>query len=150
MAFPAPGNAPIDMDGMSLADGGIVNNLPVNVAREKGEVDIVIAIDLEQGVNDLDIGIPTLGLLTKWFNTRPDIPRRLKNIDDADIYIHPNLKNYSIKDYEPHLLSQMVDSGYKAAMKHYEVLLNYSKKQRIENLALILLFFAFLKIKKTM
>ena len=128
MAFPAPGNAPIDMDGMSLADGGIVNNLPVNVAREKGEVDIVIAIDLEQSVNDLDIGIPTLGLLTKWFNTRPDIPRRLKNIDDADIYIHPNLKNYSIKDYEPHLLSQMVDSGYKAAMAHYEVLLNYSKK----------------------
>ena len=123
MAFPVPGNAPINMDGMALADGGIVNNLPVNVARDSGKVDIVIAIDLQQGDNDFDLGIPTLGLLTKWFNTRPDIPRRLKNIDDADIYIHPNLQGFSIKDYEHQRLSQMIDSGYKAAMEHYDELI---------------------------
>lgn len=123
MAFPVPGNAPINMDGMALADGGIVNNLPVNVARDSGKVDIVIAIDLQQGDNDFDLGIPTLGLLTKWINTRPDIPRRLKNIDDADIYINPNLQGFSIKDYEPQRLSQMIDSGYKAAMEHYDELI---------------------------
>ena len=122
MAFPAPGNAPIDMDGMSLADGGIVNNLPVNVARESGKVDIVIAIDLQQGDKVFDLGIPTLGVITKWFNTRPDIPRRLKNIDDADIYIHPDLQGFGIKDYEPQRLSQMIDCGYKAAMEHYDEL----------------------------
>lgn len=122
MAFPVPGNAPINMDGMALADGGIVNNLPVNVARNSGKVDIVIAIDLQQGDNDIDLGLPTLGLITRWFNTRPDIPRRLKNIDDADIYIHPNLQGFSIKDYEPRRLSQMIDSGYKAAMEHYDEL----------------------------
>lgn len=129
MAFPVPGNAPINMDGMALADGGIVNNLPVNVARDSGKVDIVIAIDLQQGDNDFDLGIPTLGLLTKWINTRPDIPRRLKNIDDADIYIHPNLQGFSIKDYEPRRLSQMIDSGYKAAMEHYDELTILSRKQ---------------------
>jgi len=123
MAFPVPGNAPINMDGMALADGGIVNNLPVNVARDSGKVDIVIAIDLQQGDNDFDLDIPTLGLLTKWINTRPDIPRRLKNIDDADIYIHPHLQGFSIKDYEPRRLSQMIDSGYKAAMEHYDELI---------------------------
>ena len=58
-----------------------------------------------------------------WFNTRPDIPRRLKNIDDADIYIHPNLQGFSIKDYEHQRLSQMIDSGYKAAMEHYDELI---------------------------
>lgn len=122
MAFPVPGNAPINIDGMALADGGIVNNLPVNVARDSGKVDIVIAIDLQQGDNDIDLGLPTLGLITRWFNTRPDIPRRLKNIDDADIYIHPNLQGFSIKDYEPRRLSQMIDSGYKAAMEHFDEL----------------------------
>ena len=121
MAFPAPGNAPIDMDGMSLADGGIVNNLPVDVARRMG-ADIVIAIDLEQGNSDFDLGLPTLGIITKWINTRPDIPRRLKNIDDADIYIHPNLNGFNITDYEPHSLSIMIDRGHKAAMKHYDEL----------------------------
>ena len=123
MAYPVPGNAPINMDGMSLADGGIVNNLPVNGAREMGQVDIVIAIDLQQDDDEFNLGVPTLGVITKWLNTRPDIPRRLKNIDDADIYIHPNLKSFSIKDYEPHRLSQMIDSGYKAAMAHYEELI---------------------------
>lgn len=121
MAYPAPGNAPIVMDGMSLADGGIVNNLPVDVARRMG-ADIVIAIDLEQKNSDFDIGLPTLGILTKWLNTRPDIPRRLKNIDDADIYIHPNLMDFSIKDYTPRHLSQMISLGYQAAMEHYDEL----------------------------
>ena len=121
MAFPAPGNAPIDMDGMSLADGGIVNNLPVDVARRMG-ADVVIAIDLEQRVNDFDLGLPTLGILTKWINTRPDIPRRLKNIDDADIYIHPDLNGFNITDYEPHSLSVMIDRGVQSAMDHFDEL----------------------------
>ena len=121
MAFPAPGNAPIDMDGMSLADGGIVNNLPVDVARRMG-ADVVIAIDLEQGVNDFDLGLPTLGILTKWINTRPDIPRRLKNIDDADIYIHPDLNGFNITDYEPHSLSVMIDRGAQSAREHFDEL----------------------------
>ncbi len=128
MAFPAPGNAPIDMDGMSLADGGIVNNLPVDVARRMG-ADIVIAIDLEQKSSDFDLGLPTLGVLSKWFNTRPDIPRRLKNIDDADIYIHPNLNGFSIKDYGTHSLSMMIDRGYQAAMEHYEELVKLKREQ---------------------
>lgn len=121
MAFPAPGNSPIEMDGMLLTDGGIVNNLPVDVARRLG-ADIVIAIDLEQGDNDFDLGLPTLGILTKWINTRPDIPRRLKNIDDADIYIHPNLNGFSITDYESHRLSMMIDRGFQSAMDYYDEL----------------------------
>jgi NTE family protein len=121
MAFPAPGNAPIDMDGLSLADGGIVNNLPVDVARRMG-ADVVIAIDLEQGGNDFDLGLPTLGILTKWINTRPDIPRRLKNIDDADIYIHPNLSGFNITDYDPHSLSVMIDRGFQSAMEYFDEL----------------------------
>ena len=84
--------------------------------------DIVIAIDLEQGNSDFDLGLPTLGILTKWINTRPDIPRRLKNIDDADIYIHPNLNGFTIKDYEPHSLSMMIDLGYQTAMEHFDEL----------------------------
>lgn len=121
MAFPAPGNAPIDMDGLSLADGGIVNNLPVDVARRMG-ADVVIAIDLEQEGNDYDLGFPTLGIITKWINTRPDIPRRLKNIDDADIYIHPNLNGFNITDYDPHSLTVMIDRGFKSAMEYFDEL----------------------------
>ena len=128
MAFPVPSNAPIYMDGKALADGGIVNNLPVNVARDSGKVDIVIAIDLQQGDDDYNLGIPTLGVVTKWINTRPGVYPRLKNIDDADIYIHPNLEGYSIKDYKPNRLYHMIDSGYHAAMAHYDELIKLKQE----------------------
>ena len=123
MAFPAPGNLLAYQDGKHMADGGIVNNLPVNVARDSLKADIIIAIDLEQGDCDFKIGVPTIGLLTRWFNTRPDVPRRLKNIDDADIYIHPNLKEYSIADYDRESLQQMIDSGYVAARRQHSELI---------------------------
>jgi NTE family protein len=37
--------APVEIDGRLLVDGGVVNNLPVNVARKMG-ADVVIAVDV--------------------------------------------------------------------------------------------------------
>jgi NTE family protein len=37
--------APVEWGGMLLADGGILNNVPANVAREMG-ADIVVAVDV--------------------------------------------------------------------------------------------------------
>ncbi|MBR4367407.1 MAG: patatin-like phospholipase family protein [Bacteroidaceae bacterium] len=128
MAYPAPGNAPVVMSGMDLADGGMVNNLPVNVVRRMG-ADIVIAIDLEQSSEDnFSLGIPTLGVVTKWFNVRPDRARRMKNIDNADVYIHPNLKGFSIKDYDRQHLSQMIAIGQKTAKEHYAELVKIARR----------------------
>ncbi len=128
MAYPAPGNVPIVMDGKELADGGMVNNLPVDVVRRMG-ADIVIAIDLEQGdENHFSFGIPTLGIVTKWLNKRPDIAKRQKNIDGADVYIHPNLKGFSIKDYNRKSLTQMINIGQQTAQSHYQELLRIKNK----------------------
>ena len=126
MAYPAPGNAPIVMDGKELADGGMVNNLPVDVVRRMG-ADIVIAIDLEQGGDDLDLGLPTFGVITRWLNLRPDVQKRLKNIDDADIYIHPDLRGFSIKDYDRRNLSQMIERGQEAAKSHFDELVQLGR-----------------------
>lgn len=52
---------PVRADSMLMLDGGLVNNLPVDVARAMG-ADLVIAIDLTQ------TSIPTL------------CPRRLGNL----------------------------------------------------------------------
>ena len=130
MAYPAPGNAPVVINGMDLTDGGMVNNLPVDVVRRMG-ADIVIAIDLEQGGDDnFSFGIPTLGVVSKWFNTRPDRARRLKNIDNADIYIHPNLKGFSITDYDRKRLARMITIGHRTARQHYAELVKVAKMAR--------------------
>lgn len=130
MAYPAPGNAPIMRDKQSLADGGMVNNLPVDVVKDMG-AEFVIAIDLEQSDNELDLGIPSVGIITKWLNLRPDVEKRQKNIDKADIYIHPDLTEFSIKDYNREKLSRMIEIGEEAARQHLDELIQLG--ERIQN-----------------
>ena len=40
--------APLELDGRILGDGGLVNNLPVDVARRMG-ADVIIAVDIYCG-----------------------------------------------------------------------------------------------------
>ena len=43
--------APIECDGQRLVDGGLLNNLPVDIARQMG-ADIVLAVDVTAGAKD--------------------------------------------------------------------------------------------------
>lgn len=75
MAFPGI-FPPIQRDGMLLADGGIVNNLPVDVAYARG-ADKVIAVDLGAVCQNFtpEPGSQALGR----FNLLPSLPLALAN-----------------------------------------------------------------------
>lgn len=45
---------PVQHDGKLLVDGGVVDNLPVDVARAKG-ADLVVAVDISQDVGNVNI-----------------------------------------------------------------------------------------------
>ncbi|OGW39597.1 MAG: patatin [Nitrospirae bacterium GWD2_57_9] len=45
---------PLDYQGKLLVDGGLVENIPIGLAREKG-ADIVIAVDISENVTNFDI-----------------------------------------------------------------------------------------------
>lgn len=45
---------PVEHQGKLLVDGGVIDNVPVEVARERG-ADIVIAVDIGQQVNNFNI-----------------------------------------------------------------------------------------------
>ena len=116
--------SPVRMDGKVLIDGGAMNNLPVDVARNMG-ADIVIAIDLTQNKHDdhdessaFKTGI---GLID-WFLERPDISKYNRNRHDADIYINPNLKGFDAASFTPNDVLEMMKRGEKAARKHWSEL----------------------------
>jgi NTE family protein len=46
---------PVTHQGKLLVDGGLVDNIPIDVAREKG-ADIVIAVDISENVGNTEIG----------------------------------------------------------------------------------------------
>ena len=112
-----PGFLPVQQNGKKLIDGGVLNNLPVDVARTMG-ADIVIVVDLEQKApspRSFSLkGTLGIGGIANWLVSRPDITKRDENIKSlmkTDIYINPNLKAYSIKDFDGTKLKEMIQIG---------------------------------------
>lgn len=68
---------PFQKDDMLLADGGIINNLPVEIARQRG-ADKVIAIDLGSVCGDFQISSLAAGPRA-FLNLLPNVPLTIAN-----------------------------------------------------------------------
>ncbi len=121
MAIPAILRS-VKTDSMKLVDGGVLNNLPVDVARQMG-ADIVIAVDLQQNQHDPDKSDykwdPTATKVPQvdWLLKRPDWDNYQRNKADADIVIHPNLKGYGVGSFSEKNIREMITIGYQTAKK---------------------------------
>ncbi|MBR1733718.1 MAG: patatin-like phospholipase family protein [Alloprevotella sp.] len=102
---------PAEWDGAQLIDGGALNNLPVDVARQMG-ADIVICVDLQQ--RDLDVAevSPFARLGDVLMGKARD--RYVANRLDADFYIHPQLP-YGPLHFSRSATDEMYQLGYAAA-----------------------------------
>jgi len=114
-----------------LCDGGLLNNLPVDVVKAMG-ADIVIAIDLQQNADD-GLQIPSLGLggifdtIADWSVTRPDKKKYNINVKAANIYIHPNLSGYNATSFGRANCREMKKRGENEARKHWDKLIRLKK-----------------------
>lgn len=112
---------PVQMDGMLLVDGGVLNNLPVDVARNMG-ADIVIAVDLTVNKHaDFDAS----GILAML---RPDLKKYRQNCEDADLYINPKLRGYGAQNFSPEKIAEMIAIGEKAGKASRKNLKKLKKK----------------------
>ena len=105
--------APIKMDTLLLVDGGLVANIPVEVAKNTGG-DFVIAVNT---TSDL---WPEKELSTPWIVADQiiSIPMRQNNIEElskADFIIRPDLKNILLTDFN--LVDTLITLGYQSAIK---------------------------------
>ena len=102
---------PVEIDGMMLVDGGLLNNMPADVCRTMG-AEIVIGVDLNhnrgQGTTSKKIGNI---LLATWNIALKS--NMYKGQMNSDLVIEPELAEFnrtSMKD-----LDAMVEEGYRAA-----------------------------------
>ena len=125
MAIPAIFK-PVEIDDRKLVDGGMLNNLPVDVCREMG-ADIIIAVDLQQNEQkprpqtDLSALTPIadlvgLGGILNWITNRPDIEKYNANRQKVDIYIHPVL-DADVTSFGNKTAARMIQQGANAAHK---------------------------------
>ena len=105
---------PVRINGMLLVDGGMINNLPVDVVRDMG-ADIVIAVDLQQKKHDTrDFSLKEslgIGGLLDWLVSRPDWKKYNDNRASADIYINPNLDGYDAASFNKKDITRMLEIG---------------------------------------
>lgn len=123
----------VEIDGKRLVDGGMLNNLPVDVVRQMG-ADIVIAIDLQQNKHrSKDFSLKEqfgIGGILDWIVSRPDWRRYNDNCADADIYINPNLDGYDATSFSQIEIKDMIEKGEKAAREQIKRLRHPKKKRR--------------------
>lgn len=116
---------PVKLGDRLLVDGGMLNNLPVDVCRKMG-ADIVIAVDLQQTEqkprkqSDLSVlssfaDMLGIGGVLEWITNRPDIEKYNENRKKADIYIHPNLPDADASSFGNKNAVRMIQAGISAA-----------------------------------
>jgi len=122
---------PIYMNGYTLLDGGMLNNLPVDVVREMG-ADIVIAIDLtvnkRETKNKKWKNAKGIFRIVDWAISRPDLKKYNENRAAADIYINPDLEGFSATSFTPEHIKEMIQKGVEAAEKAMPELQELQKK----------------------
>lgn len=130
MAIPGAFKA-IEIDSVSLMDGGLLNNLPVDVVKEMG-ADVVIAVDLTQNKHEgqkskkapsyLKKMKGNLAKLAVWNIERPDLDKYHVNRKSADVYINPNLKGFGAGNFDDKSISEMIKLGEEAGEQAYDEL----------------------------
>jgi NTE family protein len=117
---------PWPMDGKLLVDGGLVANLPVNIAREIFPGYPVIAVNLagrsiekpaEQFTNMVDVLIQTIDIMT--------IEQIKENEKNADIVLYPDLKLYSTLDATGY--DKIYEKGLSVAQENIETIVAISR-----------------------
>jgi NTE family protein len=87
---------PVDYQGKMLVDGGVMDNIPISVAREKG-ADIVIAVDISENVTNFNI-TNLVDVTMQAVNIMFD--ENVKNKKkDADILIAPAVGDVAMLDF---------------------------------------------------
>ncbi|MEX1994840.1 MAG: patatin-like phospholipase family protein [Steroidobacteraceae bacterium] len=111
----APGVfAPVELDGRMLVDGGLVENLPVDVARSMG-VDIVIAVDvgsLPVGRRELSSALAVSNQMLTIMMQR-ETARQRSLLAGGDLLIEPALGNLLPTDFTD--VDQTIEHGREAA-----------------------------------
>jgi len=109
---------PISIDGQLLVDGGMVNQVPIDVVRAMG-ADIVIAVDVGTPLATIDSqsSILAIGNQVTGFLTVGNTITSVATLTDRDILIRPQLgDDVTTTSFEPEKIALALSIGTEAAI----------------------------------
>ena len=117
---------PVRLDSMVLVDGGVVNNYPVNVAKQMG-ADVIIGVDVQSELrpaNELENAGDILSQLIDLMGQ----DNYLKNWKETDVLIKVNVKGYSAASFTKNAVDSLIHRGIVAAKAQQEALMELKKE----------------------
>lgn len=111
---------PVTIDSVVYVDGGVVDNFPVDIARQMG-ADIVIGVDLKVKTDEAEMTNSAIDLLMHCVDLYSQ-QRYEQNVKDADIYIPIDVTGYSAASFGAQALDTLMARGeYYVSLKRHEL-----------------------------
>lgn len=106
--------APVEIDGRLLVDGGMVDNIPMDVARDMG-VDRLIVVDIGTPLQSREELLTVVDVLNQSITmmTRRNSEAQLATLRNDDLLVQPDLTGFGSTDFGR--ADALIEAGYKAA-----------------------------------
>lgn len=124
--------SPVKIDGEYFWDGGLVNNIPTDVAKEMGS-DIIIAVNTTAALRSLD-KMEYPWEITDQVTTIMQAKTNAELLSIADVVITPDIRESNAYDTES--VDNFIEKGRKAAIKmlpKIKSLIKSKKEQYLDN-----------------
>ena len=126
--------APVEMDSLTLVDGGLVSNIPVSSVKELG-VDYVIAVNTTSNLrSDEELELP-------WNIADQTVSIPMKRLEGAELskanfHLQPDIDNWTSTDFKN--LDSLILAGYQYTKSQLPVIKKqidslYRSKSGVEN-----------------
>jgi len=120
LAIPG-GFEPIEIDGEMLVDGGVANNLPIDVMREEMKVDYIVVVDITTPYDNQAEFNDYFSVTGQLINIlmRKNVEQSLSSMKGRknEILLTPNLKGYTPLDIEKY--PEIIAIGQETAEEAY-------------------------------
>lgn len=113
--------SPVEINGRLFIDGGVVDNYPVEELRARG-VDIIIGVDVQDGLKSREELKEVTAVLSQ-INNFSMIEKMEGKQKATDIYIKPEIKEFSVIDFEKG--KKIIDIGQQKAKEFAKELKQY-------------------------
>ncbi len=122
--------APVEVEGRSLVDGGMVMNLPVNLALEMG-AERILAVDVSSPLGDLS-KYSVFGVAAQSLSIygQGNVRLQIELLVDQDVLIVPGLDGITAGSFDLQDLRRAIASGENAARSASQRLAEFSVSER--------------------
>ena len=107
--------APFYLDDKMLVDGGVTNNFPVDRMRERYK-GTILGIDLQTGLHEGE-DLNSFPALFSQLSTMLDYNNYQKNKGLCDVYVHPDIKGFTLLDFNNITVDSLILRGQRAMIE---------------------------------